>query len=100
MHERNKHPQYSSLLDALSHWPETATALGARLTRDAEIELLAPFGFSDLFPLIIAPSPGFGAPPDEFLQRVNEKRWLETWPRLRVLLPPSTDAAAQEEPKL
>jgi hypothetical protein len=42
---------YTSLFDAISAWPETATAIAVRLTENDLLEIIAPFGLSDLFEL-------------------------------------------------
>jgi hypothetical protein len=85
MHLRNGDSRYASCEDAMRHWPETATSVAARLS-DGDVETLAPFGLADLFGLILRPTPAFaGAKLEAFQRRVAEKRWLETWPRLRVV---------------
>jgi hypothetical protein len=85
MHRRNSDEPYSSTEDAMSHWPETATSVGVRLTERHELRIAAPFGLDDLFALVVRPTPGFG---DEkrpiFLARVHEKAWLAAWPLLRL----------------
>jgi hypothetical protein len=84
MAARNGDPPYRSLEDALSHWPETATAVAARLDR-GELSLCAPYGLADLFDLILRPTPNFrGAKTAIFQRRLKEKRWLTLWPRLRA----------------
>ncbi|XEC96594.1 nucleotidyltransferase family protein [Paenibacillus tarimensis] len=84
MHLRNKTEPYRSVSDALSRWPETATAVGIRLTEDDRVDICCPHGLKDLFELNIKRSPFFY---DEsfFRQRVEIKRWLVTWPLLRVI---------------
>jgi len=82
MHLRNGDEPYTSTADAMSHWPETATAVAVRLT-DSGIEILAPFGLDDLFSLTVRPTPAFSGKRLPILQeRMREKRWLERWPRL------------------
>jgi hypothetical protein len=39
----------TSIHDAVSTWPETATAVAVRLKGDGSIEVCAPFGLADLF---------------------------------------------------
>jgi len=74
-------PAYSSISEAISDFPETATALAIRLV-DGELELLAPYGLHDLFAGIIRPTPSHrgGA---SYLARLLDKRWRERWPALR-----------------
>lgn len=86
MHRRNNDEPYRSTEDAVSRWPETATAVALRLTVGG-IDIMAPFGLDDLFSLVVRPTPAFaGEKRPVFQRRVQEKRWLERWPRL-VLSP-------------
>jgi len=59
MHSINSEGKYTSLSDAIEKWPETATAIVARLTAGGDIEFIAPYGFGDLFRLIVAPTEHF-----------------------------------------
>jgi uncharacterized protein len=84
MHIRNGDPPYRHSTDAMRHWPETATAVGARLAADGSLEIAAPFGLDDLFGLVVRPTPAFvGAKRPIYQQRVADKRWLVRWPGLR-----------------
>jgi hypothetical protein len=84
MHERNGHDPYRDVADALTHWPETATAIAARLGPNG-VEILAPFGVDDVLEMIIRPTPGFRAKPEIPLARLEAKGWLTRWPSLRVV---------------
>jgi len=84
MHERNGHHPYRDVADALTHWPETATAIAARLGPKG-VEMLAPFGVDDVLEMIIRPTPGFRAKPEIPLARLEAKGWLTRWPSLRVV---------------
>lgn len=86
MHKVNRDHPYLSTAEAMSRWPETATAVGVRLgTRG--IEVVAPFGLEDLFDLIVRPTPAFaGARQSIVIERLEQKRWLERWPRLKLQL--------------
>lgn len=86
MHLHNGDAPYRSLADALSHWPETATAVAVRVRQDDRLELLAPHGLQDLFSLVVRPTPWFTENPKRsiFERRWREKRWLQRWPRLIV----------------
>lgn len=86
MHKVNRDQPYTSTMDAMRHWPETATAVGVRLGTSG-IEILAPFGLEDLFDLVIKPTPAFaGERQTVVVDRLDQKRWLERWPRLRLQL--------------
>jgi hypothetical protein len=84
MHVRNGHAPYIDLADALAHWPETATAIAARLG-PTSIEILAPHGLTDLFALILRPTPAHGADPAAMHARIAAKSWLSRWPRLQIV---------------
>jgi hypothetical protein len=84
MHERNGHHPYRDVADAMTHWPETATAIAARLGPNG-VEILAPFGVDDALEMIIRPTPGFRAKPEIPLARLEAKGWLTRWPSLRVV---------------
>lgn len=96
MHSINGEEPYTSLDDAIQRWPETATAMVVRLNDDGTLEFRAPFGFDDLLRLVVTNTPAFASRQDIIRDRVTKKRWLETWPRLRLWLsteplPPSRD---------
>ncbi len=85
MHLRNEDAPYTSAAEAMRCWPETATAVAAHQTEDGTYEIAAPFGMDDLFTLMLRSTPRFsGNKHGVYLDRVRSKRWLETWPRLRM----------------
>lgn len=86
MHLRNGDPPYASAVEAIGHWPETATAVAARRTAAGSFEIAAPFGLGDLFDLLLRPTARFaGEKHGIYLDRIESKRWLAIWPRLRVV---------------
>lgn len=85
MHTVNGDTPYKSLEDAVSKWPETATAIIVRLTEEEQLKLIAPFGLSDLFCLILTPTPHFVSRADRLRERIQEKEWTKRWPKLRVI---------------
>lgn len=85
MHERNGDAPYASVADAMTHWPETATAVAVRLGAGRTIEVNAPFDLSDLFGLRLKPSLHFSEDKRViFYERVAAKGWMERYPRLLV----------------
>lgn len=85
MHIKNGDAPYTSCADAIARWPETATAVAARVDSKGEIELLAPLGVDDLLYLRVCPTSHFAATPEKrsvFRARVEEKNWSRTWPKL------------------
>lgn len=84
MHERNGDEPYGSSVDAMRHWPETATAVAVTLAGAGVLELAAPFGTGDLLAMVVRPTPHFRqhrmAP---YRERQRAKNWRMRWPNLR-----------------
>jgi hypothetical protein len=85
MHEVTGDAPYTSAADGLAHWVESATCVAVTVQGGA-LRLIAPHGTGDLVGLIVRRSPGFTRDIGVLRERVASKRWLETWPRLRVVL--------------
>ncbi len=84
----NGDPPYRDSAHALACWCETPTPIGARLTSDDQIELIAPLGLGDLFDLIVRPTPHAHAHLDKLAQyreRMARKDWPRFWPKVKVL---------------
>lgn len=84
MHLRNGTSPYGSVEDAMRYWPETATAVAARLNAAGEVELIAPFGLDDLLSLRVRQGPYFHDH-HVFQKRVHDKEWLRRWPLLKLV---------------
>lgn len=84
MASRNGHATYRDLSDALAHWPETATAVAARLA-GGRLEILAPHGLDDLLGLVVRPTPAHAPRPELVAARLAAKGWAARWPALRWL---------------
>ena len=85
MHIANGEESYASSTDAISKFPETATALGVRLDKRGRLELTAPCGVEDAWGLIVRPTPHFAATPERmavYRKRVAKKQWQAKWPRV------------------
>ncbi|ACB94073.1 protein of unknown function DUF925 [Beijerinckia indica subsp. indica ATCC 9039] len=86
MHLRNGDAAYTSVSQAMSYWPETATAVAARIGDDGRLHINAPLGLDDLYAMHLRPTQMFiSARRCIFDQRVKEKRWLERYPLLRIV---------------
>jgi hypothetical protein len=95
MHVRNGDPPYTSTSDAMRHWTETATAIAVRRNDQDYCDVSAPFGFDDLFGLVLRPTPRCVAGKRAvFDDRIRTKDWLTTWPLLRV--EPGADGDASQ----
>ena len=76
----------ASTEDGVGTWPETAACVGVRLLNDDGLEVIAPLGLDDLFDLLLRRNPR-RVSLEMFRLRVREERWLERWPRVRVVDP-------------
>jgi uncharacterized protein len=81
MSERNGDEPYRDCAHAIAQWPETATAIGARLTHGA-LELCAPHGVADLLALVVRPTPRFYGKMPIYRARLHTKGWATRWPKL------------------
>jgi hypothetical protein len=87
MHLRNGDRPYASAADAMTHWPETATAIAVRLNGSDGIEISAPLGLDDLYRLRLVPTTDFAKRKRAmFDQRIAAKLWLERYPLLRSMV--------------
>lgn len=85
MHLRNGDRPYRCSADAMSCWPETATAVGVRLRADGGLDIAAPHGLGDLYAGILRPTPAFRHGKRAiFNARVRDKQWLKLWPVLQL----------------
>jgi uncharacterized protein len=84
MHLRNGDSAYGSTLHAMTHWPETATAV-AVCSIDGRIEVTAPYGVDDLLGLVVRPTPRFAAKLPVYRERVAAKNWQIRWPMLTIV---------------
>jgi hypothetical protein len=82
MAARHGHAPYPDLAAAVAHWPETATAVAARLAA-GRLEVLAPHGVEDLLRLVVRPTPAHAADPSAVRARLAAKGWRARWPGLR-----------------
>jgi hypothetical protein len=84
MHERNGDAPYHNTTDAIRRWPETATAIAARIVGD-DVEVIAPYGVDDLVGMIVRPSSAFAHKLPIYRGRLASKDWARRWPRLRFI---------------
>ncbi|HBP51643.1 MAG: hypothetical protein US68_C0011G0022 [Candidatus Shapirobacteria bacterium GW2011_GWE1_38_10] len=85
MHLFHKTTPYKSSEEALSEWVETATCFGVRLDNNNQLILSAPRGVDDLVNLVLRPISDTPEAVSKFHQRIEDKKWLEKWPKLRVI---------------
>jgi uncharacterized protein len=87
MHLKNKMSPYTSSVDAISKFPETATALGVKLDDADTIILTAPWGINDVNQFVVRPTPFFIKHEERmrmYEDRLLKKDWKKTWSRIKV----------------
>ena len=84
MHIRNLDRPYTSTQDALLFWLETPTCVAARLDQQDTMEIIAPYGLADLVGMRSAPTVRGREKFDQYLQRMRDKNWPLTWPKVQV----------------
>lgn len=87
MHTLHNHAPYKNATEGLSHWVETATCIGVKLDKNNSFILAAPHGVDDLVNLILRPTENIPEELKKFKERVRSKKWLEKWPKLRIVIP-------------
>lgn len=87
MHIVNQVPPYRSSEDAISKFPETATALGVKLDEKDKVVLTVPHGIQDAINLKIKPTPYFRETKERmgmYERRVRNKSWDATWSKITI----------------
>lgn len=80
MHVKYGRDPYTSAIDAVSHWTETATAIAVTLDSQGRLQVAAPHGVDDALELIVRPTTAEVA--DIVRERAENKRWAKKWPKL------------------
>ena len=68
--------------EALTRYPVTVQAVGARLENDGRLDIIAPFGVDDLFAMVMRPNPACPHRPT-FDAKVARARLI--WPEISVI---------------
>jgi len=84
MHLKNQDAPYRSVADAMSHWPETATAIAAQRRGD-HCKLITPFGCEDLLEMVLRPTSQHPHQLSAFRTRLSTKAWPDRWAKGTVL---------------
>jgi hypothetical protein len=74
----------TSLQDAISTWPETATCIGAYLDDNEEIQVIAPYGLDDLLNIVLKRNPR-RVTEEIFEKRLIQKNMAERWPKMSII---------------
>ena len=70
--------------EAIATWPETVTCIGVRLLDNDSLKIEAPFGFDDLFNMILRRNPS-RLTIDLFRKRYQEKQIMKKWPKVKII---------------
>ncbi|MFZ7945958.1 nucleotidyltransferase family protein [Neobacillus sp. 19] len=87
MHIKSNMPPYVSSVDAISKFPETATALGVKLDEKDNVIVTAPCGINDVVNLVVKPTPYFTKTKERveiYENRISKKNWKAVWKHLKV----------------
>lgn len=87
MHLVNTTPPYLTSIDAISKFPETATALGVKLDEHNVLTLASPHGIYDVLNLKVKPTDYFKADEDRitiYEERIVKKNWKSNWSQIKV----------------
>ena len=90
MHVVNNMPPYSSSVDAISKFPEIATALGVTLDEQNNVILAFPCGIEDVLSLQVKPTAHFLETKERihmYNKRVMKKNWQSKWPNITITYP-------------
>ncbi|MGE7884752.1 nucleotidyltransferase family protein [Bacillus sp. NPDC094077] len=90
MHVVNNMPPYSSSVNAISKFPETATALGVTLDEQNNVILTTPCGIEDVLSLQVKPTAHFLETKERihmYKNRVMKKNWQSKWPNITITYP-------------
>ncbi|MCZ2846298.1 MAG: nucleotidyltransferase family protein [Candidatus Bathyarchaeota archaeon] len=74
----------TSIEDAVSTWPETATCVGVYLDDKNEIRIISPYGLEDLFKIILRRNPT-RITREIFEKRIEQKNMIEKWPKMTIM---------------
>lgn len=86
MHQKNDFDPFNSSYDGIAHFPETPTAVAARIYK-GELEIMAPYGLDDLFEMKVKPTPFYQKDSgyySVYVERMTNKKWDEIWRNLMI----------------
>lgn len=81
MHLKSGFNAFDSSYDGVAHFPETPTAIAVRMIHDG-IEVMAPYGLTDLFELKVKPTMYYKKDSEHYrvyLNRIKQKNWQSIW---------------------
>ncbi len=76
-------PPFRSAAEPIAGFAAVCCCVGVRVARDGRPQVNAPYGYDDLFGLVVRPNPRSPAP--RHLYDAKAERWRQIWPELTVL---------------
>ena len=76
-------PPFRSAAEPIAGFAAVCCCVGVTVARDGRTAVHAPYGFDDLFGLVVRPNPASPAP--RHLYEAKAGRWRAQWPELAVL---------------
>lgn len=76
---------FSSMEEAVASWLERTHCVALRLTKDEQIQVVAPLGLEDLLSVVVRRNPA-RSDVDNYLRRIETKRYEERWPAVILVL--------------
>ena len=74
---------FRSAAEAIDGFAAVCCSYGIRVDADGEPQVYAPYGYDDLFAMVVRPNPRSPAP--RHVYETKAARWLQHWPELTVL---------------
>ena len=87
VHSYHNDAPYGSIDEAMLRWADQVTAVGAYLTDDDQIVIVAPSGLQDLFDMVVTPNLLTSNADSVYRNRMRSKGWEERWPKLTIVWP-------------
>lgn len=82
---------FASVEEAISNFPEIASAIGVQTDFGGNVIITAPYGLNDLFEQKLRPTPLFAQNDpglEKFTRRVDQKNWLKRYPNVELITLP------------
>lgn len=75
---------FACLEEAIATWPETATAVAIKLNSNNDLDIIAPFGLTDLLQMIIRWNPTL-VDYSYYKKRIQQKQYSAQWPKVKII---------------
>ncbi|WP_062107324.1 nucleotidyltransferase family protein [Bacillus niameyensis] len=85
MHLLSGFSPYSSSVEGIAKFPETVTALGAKLDEEGNVVFVAPWGIEDVLQMEVRPTSYYATEKKGvYEKRIASKNWQAKWPKLKI----------------